>query len=260
MATVPYTLTQADLEFQTNIMMEHCVFMNAGLVEEPYRSQAYEQYQLWQHYIQQGYPEGQLPSLLDELRLLKTSVLDQLVTGRWLGWLSASFMRHILEELEDFALLTRGQRPIPEILALKSYRYMADHLEDAESKTDPAENEFKQQERDLIASTPLAIQQLGHREYDLQQLTLDYQQAVTALAQEQGQPENDIQWMIGLTLRAGERIDRLLGKIETMKPKTVILPALLNHWLAEHAYHEQNLALVLQEFQMIPVPDVTGSS
>jgi len=250
MATVPYILTQADLEFHSQIMLEHCVFLHLAIEVEPYKTQAHEQWQLWKQYIEDGYPEGELSPLVSQLRILKKSILDKSLDGEWLGWLSASFMRHVLEELEEFSLLTQGLRPIPEIMAIQAWRLMSDHLEDAESKTDPIETEVKQQEQLLIKEAPAAIQALAHREYEPSQLMVDYQQAVLQLAADNGQPANDVQFMIGLSMRAGEKISQMLGAIQTLKPKTVINELLLRHWIVEGHYHAQELAVALQELRL----------
>ena len=249
MTTVPYTSTQADLEFHSVIMMEHCVFLHLGIEEEPYKTQAYEQYQRWKQFIDEGY-NGDVATLLLNLRILKTTILTSLLEGKWLGWLSASFVRHILEELEEFALLLQGRKFAPEVMVVHSWRLMTDHLEDAVSKTDPMETEVKHQSQQLLQSTPTAIHQLANRDYNVDRLLVDYQEASLALAQEQGQPANDIQWMIGLTLRAGVQIDALLASIQTHQPKTVIHPMLLDHWRREGHHHSQELEIALQELRL----------
>jgi hypothetical protein len=249
MNTQPYVLTQVDMEFHSRILLEHAAFIHLAIEEEPYKTQAFEHYQQWQQFIAQGYPEGQVQPLVSQLRDLKTVILEQLLDGKWLGWLSVSFMRHIIEELEQFQLLIQGQRPPPDIMAVQAWRLMADHLEDAESKTDPLEVEMKQQERQLIESVPRVIRDLAHRGYTPRELMDEYSTAVQQLAGDNGQPETDLQFMIGLTLHAGEQIDQLLGRIEEQKPKTIIHPILLRHWIDEGHHHSKELAVALAELQ-----------
>ena len=240
MSTLPYTLTQADLEFHSSMMLEHTIFLHLAIEEEPFKTQSFEQYQQWRQYVEQGYPELQLSSLVEQLRTLKTGILEQLLSGRWVGWLSISFMRYILEELDEFALKISGQRPTVAIMALQSWRLMIDHLEDAESKIDPIETYFKQQARELLTSMPQTMRRLAHRSYNSQQLLTDYQEEI-------GRSSDDVQWIIGSALKAGEDIDKFLDSIEKYKPKTTIHPLLLTHWRKEGHYRLQELAVASVE-------------
>jgi len=241
MTTLPYTITQADIEFHSVLMREHAGFLHLSLEVEPFKDEAYQQHQEWEQFITAHHPREQLAPLLQQLKELKQTLMTRLAAGEWLGWMSWSTVRHYLEELLQFELLLSGRRPTPAIEAIQTYRLLADHLIDAESKTDPSEDDYKADERALIANIPHAIEALKHR--DVTDALAEYEATITALAQEKGQPANDVQWMIGLTLRAGTRIDKLFGEIKEAKPKSIISPRLLAHWLAEGHHMLTNLQL-----------------
>lgn len=243
MTTLPYTFTQSDLEFHSEIMKEHCIFLHLGLEKDPLKDQAYTHYLKWNDFISNGY-NGDVLSLLGELKLFKTEILERLLDKEWLGWLSASFMTHILEELLQFELLLSGQKPTPDIEASQALTLMTDHLNDAESKLDPHEKSFKAVAWSLQDSIPVLVE-----DRDLNNVLQQYQEAVKQVTRENGVPANDVQWMIGLTLRAGKEIDKFFGKIRDEKPVSIINEALLSHWLREHHHMEAGLGMTLEELR-----------
>jgi hypothetical protein len=107
MTTLPYTFTQSDLEFYSEIMKEHCILLYLGLEKHPLESQAYTHYLKWNDFINNGYA-GNVPILLEELKIFETMILKRPLDK---GWISDSFMTRILEELQQFELLLSGQIP-----------------------------------------------------------------------------------------------------------------------------------------------------
>jgi hypothetical protein len=235
--------TQNDLEFHSLILMEHCTFLHLGLEASPLKDEAFQHYQNWKDFIDSGY-QGDVMVLVQRLKAFKTNILDRLNGGEWLGWLSASFVGHILEELVQFELLLNGRRPTPEIEAVQSLTLMGDHLASAAKMIDPLEVGFNEDAQDLIESTPRPV-----TERDANTVLEQYQEAAHLLSYEHGQPSTDVQWMIGLTLRAGEQIDHLFGHILEDKPRSIIHPLLIDHWRREQHHMSEELSMTLEMLQ-----------
>lgn len=191
-------------------MMEHSLFLHMGLEDPELKDTAFALYKQWELFIRDGY-QGDLEGLITELRSFKETILRRLEAGEWLGWLGTAFVSHILEELLMFQNLVNGIKLGPEEQAAQALDWFHDHAASAEGFIDPTEKDYKQ-----------IAMELSERFED-----------EAANAKNRSQPTNDLEFLIGLTIRSGEDLDKFLDDIQTTKPRTVIHPLLLRHWRDE---------------------------
>ena len=194
--------TPEEIKLHTRLMTEHCLFLYLGIEDTTLRNQAKELYTLWFNYYQNG--QGDLRHLLTTLRVFKEIVLLKLTQGQWLGWLSASFVDHLLDELLYFERKLNGEKLSLAEEAATAMKAVHHHAASAESWIDPSEEEWR----------------------DVMRAIKDKNKNV---------PKNDAQFLIGLSIQNVKELDEHLHnlQINLSKVKTSLHPLLVDHWIRE---------------------------
>ena len=196
MATLP--LSKNDYDFWIRIMTEHCQFLYLSLEDDDLKSQAFDLWKEWEEVQVDTVTE-----LLEQLRDFKQTVKSEAL-NRWIGWISVSFVEHILEELEYFSTLLSGQKVSHGEVIDKALDWIHDHASSASTLLDPSEEKWVQVMQKIAKDTKSV-------------------------------PDDEEEFLIGLTLRHEDELSRALKRIRDQNIKRTIHPLLLDHWLREGA-------------------------
>jgi hypothetical protein len=90
---------QDDVDFWSQQLEEHALFLHLLLQEPTLRRQALALYRIWRRARATG---GDVLVPLSEIIAFKRMVLARMSQGEWLGWALPSFVQHILMEAEYF--------------------------------------------------------------------------------------------------------------------------------------------------------------
>lgn len=140
------------VRFWSRQLSEHALFFNLGLEDQVLKEVALEAHNQWEQFRETipGRADkdetdeiiGNYLGLSQDLRAMKTHVLNQLKSGKWLGWIFPSFADHVRRELDySVALLTdglgEGEKRIKTELCgwlqfMAEHAAFADHLLDAD--------------------------------------------------------------------------------------------------------------------------------
>jgi len=201
-------LSFSDFLFYSSIMEDHAYFLSLGL-EGSLKEEALRNYAQWQN-LQGRYTPENIQVPLQELKHLKLRILDLLEQGQWIGWLSFSFVEHVLSELVFFENLLRGIRPAPAEEIAQVREWIAEHLASLEDMLDPSEEDYK-----------IAVQ--------------------AVLEENRSTPANDVQLALGLTLRELREHNELIELVQREKPLSTVHPRLLAHWRREMEQAQRDL-------------------
>lgn len=134
---------QDDIQFWTQQLTEHELFLHLLLEEPKLKAQALQLHKLWQS-------GGPLSARVDELIAFKEHVIGRLKAGEWLGWALLSFVEHILYEAQYFrARLSGGYSSQKELGTW--IRIVKDHADVGPKLIDPQANGYAAQAAPLSA-------------------------------------------------------------------------------------------------------------
>jgi len=170
-----------EIHFWGNQICEHTLFMHLGIVaDESLNKRGIELHEQLQKYLDKTFKGidqykivlddtdfakldltntqyiDEAYVLFDKVEKYKLDVLAKIKSGKWIGWLFASFIEHILEELQELKLRTIG--PAPSIHKQVAYwnemngehAGFASHLLDPELKNDKLVSKASTFEHELL--------------------------------------------------------------------------------------------------------------
>lgn len=113
------------IHFWGHQSVEHSLFLHLGIEDKALKEQALNLHKKWKEYMDKVFGDidehkivleinditkvkvnsidmNTLLSLINELKTFKEHIIARLEGGEWLGWLWASYVKHILRELNHF--------------------------------------------------------------------------------------------------------------------------------------------------------------
>ena len=140
-------------EFWSHQLQDHMMFLRLGLVDEELKQTAYVLEQNWNDFRNSDRNDFELKALLNQTRTFQNVVHDAIVTpNNWIGYILASFVEHINDELNYFERKL-NPTPIPPLEEMMFWRkHHATELGVTQQLIDPREektifdvNHLKQQ-------------------------------------------------------------------------------------------------------------------
>lgn len=118
---------------------EHMLFIYQGLVDDlsilKLKEQAVALHQLW-HDV-----DGDVMPLIDETLKFQNLILNKITYGPWIGWLSMSFVNHLIKETEYFKKKLLGEMTHQDEVKFWLWHHHSESAA-AEKLLDPTEQEL----------------------------------------------------------------------------------------------------------------------
>lgn len=194
---------ESEVAFWARQLSEHALFFKLGLVDPALQATAGKLHAAWEAARPTITATTVLP-LASDLRAFKTTLLEALGSGRWLGWIFPTFVSHTRNELDLFVARLTGAVD-RKITAASWLRFMAEHAAFAAHLMDPVE----------AARIKNALRFVD----TFQRLQQQCSDGVTAT-------------LTALSDRAGTRLDTFVIA-QVAKAKSIIHPVLATHVVRE---------------------------
>lgn len=115
---------------------EHMLFIYQGLVDDLLKPQAVTLHQVWHKACEEN-----IKDLIEDTLKFQYILLDQLKHGPWIGWLSVSFVNHLIKETEYFKSKLLGEITKQDEIKFWLWHHYSE-CEAAEKLLNPTEEEL----------------------------------------------------------------------------------------------------------------------
>lgn len=227
------------VRFWSRQLSEHALFFNLGLEVQDLKEAAMEAHEVWEKFRKtiparaaQDETDAVIVNYLElahDLRAMKTHVLNQLRSGKWLGWIYPSFADHVRRELDySVALLTDGLGEGEERIKTELcgwLQFMAEHAAFADHLLDADERQLMQEATEIQGN----------------------------LEDLHGRCRSITPQLINLSDKAGKALDRYFTKLDAniTKVHSIIHPVLALHVVREGRMFLQTLAEIQGADKMV---------